>query len=141
MAYTNTTLVEGILDDDPTIDLTPFIDAAHNLVVNVCVPECYSDETLTQIETWLAAHFYCIRRPRTNEEEADSIRDRFDSKVDLGLKVTRYGQMALMLDYKGALARYNFANMGSGVPKVTAKWLGRRARRSPPYGYPYGYPY
>lgn len=139
MAYTTPALVAGVLHRECSVSLTPFINAAHNLVENVCVPLCYDSDTLREIETWLAAHFYCIENPQTNEEEADNIRDRFDSKVDLGLKVTRYGQMALMLDYKGGLAALNFANMGRGVIRPTITWLGKRPRRYPPYGWPPGY--
>jgi len=141
VSYTTPSLVNNVLDRECSIDLTPFINAAHNLVENVCVPLCYDSGTLRQIETWLAAHFYHIRAAQTNKEEADGIADTFDSKVDLGLKVTRYGQMALILDYKGGLARLNYANMGQGVPRPNLIWLGKRIRRNPPSGWPPGYSY
>ena len=139
MAYTTPAKVQGILVRKCSVDLGPFIAAAHNLVENVCVPECYDADTLTQIETWLAAHFYSVENAQKNEEEADGIRDKFDSKVDLGLQVTRYGQMALMLDYKGALARLNYVNTHQGRIKCNITWLGKPPRRSPPWGWPPAY--
>lgn len=143
MAYTTAAEVAAILAPAPsdTSVLAPFIAAANSLVVNVCVPLGYDSDTLTQIETWLSAHFYCISAAQTNEEEADTLRDRFDSKVDLGLKVTRYGQMALVLDYKNGLARLDFAAMGQGKPRPNITWLGKNPRRNPPFGWPWGYPY
>jgi len=137
VAYTTPAQVKAILDRDCRVDLAPFIAAAHSLMNGPCKSCCYDSATLSQIETWLAAHFYSIRRPQANEEEADTIKDVFDSKVDLGLKVTRYGQMALILDWKGCLARINFANMGRGVIRPTLTWLGKPIRRRD-FGNPFG---
>ena len=135
--------VLGILDADPAVNLNPFIATADTVVNNILVP-IYGNTTpqaiatLTQIELFLSAHFYSVMRPRTNEQQAQGIIDRFDSKVNLGLQVTRYGQQAMFLDYMGELARVNYANMNEGVPNLQLLWFGRRYRRSFPYG-PWGF--
>lgn len=139
MAYTTPAKVVAILDHQCGIDLSPFIAAANNLVTNVCVPLSYDNGTLVTIETWLAAHFYTVLKPTISESEADSIARTYDTKVDLGLKVTKYGQQALLFDYKGGLARLNFEAMNKGKPKVTATWLGRKTCRVPPSGWPWGW--
>jgi len=136
MAYTTPAKVQAILDRKCNIDLSPFIAAANSLVVNVCVPLSYDDATLEKIETWLSAHFYHILAMRNSEGEADGIKDVFQSKVDLGLKVTHYGQMAMILDYKGGLARLDFSAMGKGKPRLSLTWLGKPPRRTPPWGWP-----
>ena len=126
-------LVQGIIeaDLDTWPDLTPFIEAASQLVDDVCTSSGYSDPKLERIERWLAAHFYAIADPRfLREEVSTSITSIIESKVDLGLDVTRYGQMAKVLDTEGSLAALdNLASGGGnngGVVKVKQRilWLG-----------------
>lgn len=117
---TDEDLVGAIIEVDDTIPLTPFIQAANLLVNRVVVPavddegESFYDEddaddaeALEIIERWLAAHFYAIRDPRPVFQAVTNIMDRFQSKVDLNLMVTHYGQQAMVLDTSGELAAYN----------------------------------
>ena len=118
---TDSTLVEAIIEVDTDITLTPFIQAANLLVNRVVVPakdsdgELYYDEdndtddaeALEIIERWLSAHFYAIRDPRPVFQAVTNIMDRFQTKVDLNLMVTHYGQQAMVLDTSGELAAYN----------------------------------
>lgn len=134
---TTADLVKGIIKTRITRDLSPFIDAANYMVTKVCavIPTGgvdYTDEDLTLIETWLAAHFYAIDDPRNARERVSTLTQQIESKVDLGLDVTRYGQMAMRLDVNGKLAALNNAMKqqtsklpGSGTSLVGGvKWLG-----------------
>jgi hypothetical protein len=68
--YTTADLVGGVVEVDDGDDLTPFIRSAHRLIVRFCEPflnngtaNAYTADDLTDIETWLAAHFYaCLSR-------------------------------------------------------------------------------
>lgn len=110
MARTTPLLVAGVIevDLDEIPDLTPFIDVANELVTEVCengpADPAYSLARLTYIETWLAAHFYAIRDPRTAIEGVGTLRTHYMHKVDLMLKQTTYGQQAMLLDTAGGLA-------------------------------------
>lgn len=96
------------VDADVAPTLASFIRPASMLVDEVCAPvETYSEERLKEIETWLAAHFYAQRDPRAQREDVASIGVTFQSKVDLGLNNTHYGQMAMSLDTNGGLAALN----------------------------------
>lgn len=142
MARTNDTMVKAIIrvpanrQGVPT-DLTPFIDAANHMVDAVClvVPTggtTYTEAMLTRIETWLAAHFYAVDDPRSQRDRISSLTKEIETKVDLGLDVTRYGQMAMRLDVNGGLAALNNAMKeqtkklpGAGTNMVGGvKWLG-----------------
>lgn len=127
MARTTDELVEGIIEVDSTISLTPFIDVANALVTQCCtdLDEDYEDAQLILIETWLAAHFYTVRDMRTVREKAATVSEQFQSKVDLGFSTSHYGQTAMRVDFKGGLANLD-AQSKKGVgtaPKVT--YLGK----------------
>jgi len=122
---TTTTLVGEICEVDPTINLAPFIAAASNLVDRIAQESSSPDDaTLTLIETWLAAHFYCMRDPRTTQEAAGPVSASYQSKIDLHLRLTHYGQMAMTLDSSGILASINRGKRQGGVT-----WLGREDDR------------
>lgn len=128
MARTTSELVEGIIDVESGIDLTPFISAANNLVTQFCtgsaVTTAYSTEAIQEIETWLAANFYAIYDPRAVTEKAGDVAAKYQSKVDLGLSVTHYGQMAMTLDWNGGLAGHNGMVLKGKTGGVRAIWLG-----------------
>lgn len=121
MVRTTDSLVAGIVEVDTAIGLTPFISAASTLVDDIAdFSTVNSTERLTIIETWLSAHFYCIRDPRSVREKAGSVEEVIESKVDLNLNVTRYGQMAMVLDKSGYLRSIS----DSRRRKVSATWMG-----------------
>jgi len=125
--------------EDEEDDLEPFIRAANMLVNAHCLTDSegeslgYTDQELKDIETWLAAHFYAVYRPRAFLTQFDTIRDQIESKVALKLDVTRYGQQAMLLDYHGGLSALNngLAKVEKKFPAVTGrkpsiKWLGKK---------------
>ena len=90
-----------ILDIDPQLtDLTSFITTANVLVTAVCTDDVLTTDLLKQIELYLAAHFTCITDPMVAKDLAGEP----ETKIDLNLHLTRYGQMAVVLDISGALA-------------------------------------
>ena len=99
---------EGIIPN--LTDLDPFIEAASSIIDDVCVPLDYTDTKLELIERWLSAHFYAIRDQRRLREAAGSVSETFQTRVDLYLNVTIYGQQAQMLDTKGGLRSLNKGN-------------------------------
>ena len=120
-------LVEGIIDVDSGISLTPFITAANLMVTQCCtnLTTDYSASQLVIIETWLSAHFYTVRDMRAESEKAGSVAARYQSKVDLGFDTSHYGQMAMRLDYQGGLAGLN-EQIKKGIKRApTVSWLGK----------------
>lgn len=126
MARTTDILVEGIIEVESAISLTPFIDAANMLVTKFCtnLVSDYTSDELIKIETWLAAHFYTVREGRAFQEKAGPVSERKQSKVDLGFATSHYGQMAMTLDYYGGLAGLNESIKKGKVNKISVTWLG-----------------
>jgi len=126
MAYRTTeAAVEGIIEVDVAIPLAPFIEAANQLVTDVCGDAGYSTAKLELIERWLAAHFYAVRDPRATQERAGAVGVTYESKVDLNLALTRYGQQAMLLDTAGGLATLN-KRVAEGKVAITPSvtWVG-----------------
>ena len=116
---------------DDGVDLMPFITSANELVTEVCAaPGVYSSGRLELIERWLAAHFYHILDPQASQETVGAIQATLDTKTDLGLNVTKYGQQAMRLDTGGYLAAMDNAmktvtkTLPGGGKKVGVTWLG-----------------
>lgn len=109
---------------DTSVDLDPFILAASALVDTI---EERTDappyDRLEMLETWLAAHFYCMAFPRRSSEAAGDVSASYEGRFDLNLGLSRYGQMAMVLDSTGYLKKINMPV--KIVTKVGATWLGR----------------
>lgn len=124
--------VQKILDYDTAIcNIDAFIDAANELVTEICAsstPTVYTEKRLKVIETWLAAHFIAVRDQRKASEGVGGGSASYQTKVDMGLQVTVYGQQALRLDTNGGLAalEQSIANGGKRVVSIT--WLGSPPR-------------
>ncbi len=136
MPRTTDELVGGIIEVDSSIDLTPFILPANELVTEFCGEAGYTDGRLELIERYLAAHFYTLRDPRTTDEKAGDIAATYQSKVDLFLSTSHYGQHAMLLDTAGGLAELNKQQALPARIKRTASmyWLGTDNCSRPPAG-------
>ena len=139
MARTTPALVQEIREwDDTTFpSLTPFINAASNLITRVCDPKYDTADaddiaTLTIIETWLAAHFYSVADNPVAGSRVGPLYDTYQYKVDLNLASTEYGQTAMIMDVSGALANWNEV-VGKGSPEVGATWLGEAFETAEPF--------
>ena len=137
MIRTTPELVAEIIEVDEEIPLDPFILAASVLVDRIQKSaeasglladgensgDTTREEKLQQIETWLSAHFYAIRDPRTTHEQAGTVAATYQSKVDLRLFLTHYGQMAVSLDETGTLED---VNRGRRTRTASVSWLGTK---------------
>jgi hypothetical protein len=122
MARTTEALVMEIIDVESAISLSPFIADASMLVDDVATADTadeISDARLQRIETWLAAHLYTVRDPRTTQERAGQVAATYQSAVDKGLESSHYGQTAISLDPTGTLK-----NLSKGRRRATVTWLG-----------------
>lgn len=125
MPRTSAAAVKGIIEVDSDIDLTPFIEVANALVEEIATPSGHAAIQLELIERWLSAHFYCMRDPRAERERAGPVGATYQSKVDLNLATSHYGQMAMVLDTSGELA----ALSGKTKRTVSVTWAGTVSTR------------
>lgn len=117
--------VGAIIEVDSDISLTPFIETGSNLTDRVAAAASPpSAATLELIERYLSAHCYTLRAPRAIQERAGSVGETFQSRVDLGLKTSHYGQMALTLDTTGVLSQISNGTKAAGI-----QWGGKDADR------------
>lgn len=119
MPRTTSNLVAGIIEVDGNISLVPFIAAASVLVDDIAEASGHDAERLTLIETWLAAHFYTVRDPRTVQEKAGPVSATYQSAVALGLFTSHYGQTAMALDTSGLLQAQS-----QGKKRASVAWVG-----------------
>jgi len=125
VSRTTSIAVSEIIEVDTSISLTPFINTASAMVTKHCAElYAYTDEELELIERYLAAHFYTLRDPRPTQETAGKVNQWLQSKVDLGLATSHYGQMAMVLDYNGGLSKLNTETKKGGKRTVGISWLG-----------------
>ncbi len=116
--------IDGIIDVDSGVDLTPFITAANELVTELCTDSDYTDDRLTIIETWLSAHFYQVYDQAVANEKAGSVSVGYQFKIELNLFQTKYGQTAMLLDTAGNLAALS-KRIEDGEPAgVSIIWMG-----------------
>ena len=131
MARTNSTAVEEILLSDygnttsrELPSLTPSIETAGNITDRVAVKAAelgvtHTSATLELIERWLAAHCYKSSDQAFAENETLTAKAVYQGKTGMGLEGTKYGQMAMLLDFSGALTAMNRQRIAKAV------WLGR----------------
>lgn len=86
-------------------DTTPFINTANAMVNQYLVNKGLSDELLTQIECYLAAHLASLLDPRVESVKDDSYSVKVQGRTGLGLDSTFYGQNVKLLDSTGTLTR------------------------------------
>jgi len=136
MAYRTTpdVVIKLLEEYDPAMDMMQCIEAGNSVTTQQCVNSLtytYTDILLELIERYLSAHFYEINIARQKFRAAGKVQDSMESKVDLHLNLTRYGQMAMVIDGAGNLAAWNNAlddvkkPVDAGYrPKVAFTWLG-----------------
>lgn len=130
MARTTPQKVRDILECvDSDAVLSAFIDPANILTDSVY--DCdqankkqLSANQLTIIETWLAACFYHIRDLRVKESQTGKSKDIFQGETGMYLDSNQYGQMAIIMDTSGCLAKMNKEAKQGGKNKISVHWLG-----------------
>lgn len=132
---TNPDLVKSVLladyDSVGHPSLLPFITAANRLVtrVSTCATNknmSLSTGLLTDIETWLAAHFYVMSDRAFSEEKSLSASGKYQGQTGKGLEASSYGQTAMILDYSGCLSAIDKNKI------VSVKWLGKKSSEQTP---------
>jgi hypothetical protein len=114
--------VRDILDANEDIRIEPFIGTANVLTDRVSAQDTNSllnSDTLTQIELYLAAHFYTNRDPLLASEKTERASGKYQGEWGKGLDSSSYGQTALLLDDTGYLA-----TLGKKVA-VGVDWIGK----------------
>jgi hypothetical protein len=97
--------VSELLGEDVATVQDVFLLSANEMVTELCVPMGYTDVRLELIERYLAAHFYTVENTRADMEGiAGGPSEHLQGKTEEGLRSSLYGQAAMRLDTKGALA-------------------------------------
>lgn len=112
--------VYSLLTDDD--DLDGYIESASMLVAARCVPLDYTTDEIEIICRYLTAHLWEVDHPRLARERMGQAEEYPESKVGLGLQLTRPGQQVLMLDYLGGLSA---ADPAVARKRVTVLWIGK----------------
>lgn len=127
-ARTTQAAVVGILvanyDAKKKPSLLPFIQAASDVVDQVKKLSLgksrvisrggLTTTTLQNIETWLAAHFYCINDPLYISRSTQGATGAFQrAAAKDGFSSTDYGKQALSIDWSGCLRNIDLAQFAS----------------------------
>lgn len=137
---TTSVKVAAIIEWDTDIPLDPFISAASTLVdrversadsLNLLLDDPDTggktrEDKLTEIETFLAAHFYTLRDPRPASEGAGPVSTSYQSAVlARPLSTSHYGLAAMALDETGILTAIDAGKPG-GRRTVGVFWGGKK---------------
>lgn len=131
---TTETLVSGIVETEAGFDLIPFIVIANQIATDLCGGVNYSppyddgfvNSKMELIERWLSAHFYQMFDNALASAKAGSVAASFVYKVGFGLKLTAYGQQAMLLDTGLNLAKQDNVAQTVRKIKIGGDWLGRK---------------
>ena len=128
MAVRTTAAAVGeIIAINANISITPFIEVANNIVTKHCTNEDLSVATLELIERWLSAHFYRMRELQVAEKRAAPVSQSFNSVLYPGFDNRTYGQMAMRIDWSGALSALNEQAKKGGLLTAGVTWVGTPA--------------
>lgn len=133
MARTTAEAVKALLTPGGDYDLvnnpslTPFIESATLIVNRISAAATAASKSLNadekeMIERWLAAHFYVMSDQNYTSRSTAGASGSFQGQTGSYLEASKYGQMAISLDYSGMLY-----SLTSGPNRRTAKatWLGK----------------
>jgi len=103
--------VREVIDSDVSEEaLHAFIEDAHTVVNNSIAPYTSDSESLSAVETYLAAHLSTSKEPRVQSASHEGV--SFEYSEEQGQK---YWHNAIMMDPTGRLARPN------GYPVASVK--------------------
>jgi len=135
---TRTTIqaVRDIIGTDEDLSITPFIRTA-NILTNWLdgqdTDNELDDDTLTEIETWLAAHFYAHRDQLLASANTGASGGSFQGDTGKNLDSTLYGQTAMLLDTTGNLTRLSLG-VEDGKKTASLTWAGTASDSPRPDG-------
>jgi len=96
--------VFAIIDTTLT-DIDVFINTANMMVTSWLETAGLTDETLKEIERYLAAHVLSVQDQRVKSTGVDVLSESYQGQWGMGLNGTSYGQMAILLDTSGTLGK------------------------------------
>ena len=133
MARTTAAAVQLILNDDygqledgSLPSLTPFIDTANAIVSRVATMAVAAGFTLSTaelelIERWLSAHAYVMNdQVAKNRSFAGGVSATYQGEQGMYFEASKYGQMAMALDFSGSLRK-----ISRGSTTIGVSWLGK----------------
>jgi len=109
------------------ISITPFIEVANDIVTKHCTHIDFTVATLELIERWLSAHMYRMRELQVASKRAGPVGQSFDSQLYTGFDNSTYGQMAMRIDWSGALSSLNEQAKKGGLLTAGVTWVGTPA--------------
>ena len=125
MAVRTTAILVGeIIAVNASISLTPFIEVASAIVTKHCTHVDFTAAELELVERWLSAHFYRMRELQVAEKRAAPVSQSFNSVLYTGFDNSTYGQMAMRIDWSGALSALNEQAKKGGLLTAGITWLG-----------------
>lgn len=86
-------------------EIDPFITTANLIVEGYLASTTLTETVLTEIEKYMAAHCLSVKDQRVKSEKIDVLSFTYTGTFGDGLKLTQYGQMAILLDTTGTLGR------------------------------------
>ena len=86
-------------------DIDVFINTANMLVNGYLSDASLTDEVLKEIERYLSAHVLSVNDQRVKSEKVDVLSTTYTGTFGMGLNMTQYGQMTILLDTSGTLGR------------------------------------
>ena len=125
MAVRTTAAAVGlIIAVNADISLTPFIEVASAIVTKHCTDADFTAAELELVERWLSAHMYRMRELQVAEKHAAPVGQSFNSVLYTGFDNSTYGQMAMRIDWSGALSALNEQAKKGGLLTAGVTWLG-----------------
>lgn len=104
-------------------DLDELVRSALMLVNGKLSPAGYTQEEMSVLHVWLTAHLFEIDRQRKFRNKIGKSEQYPETKIDLGLNLTRPGQQVSVLDYLHALADLTDPN-GQELRRPRLFWAG-----------------
>jgi hypothetical protein len=122
--------VRDVISLKDELDVESFIRTASNVLASLetCMAGKNNAATLTDIETYLAAHFAAMRDPQYQTRSQGRTSSSFQGQTAMGFQLTWWGQTATRLDVTGCLGQLDRMKH-----KVSAAWLGKPPSEQTPY--------
>ena len=122
-----------LADQSDSIPVEPFIRSAHSklmwLYAHCTGMSSMTDDDLTIVEAWLAAHYYAQKDPQYLSKSTGGASGSFQGQVGKYFESTWYGQRAIELDHSGCLARLQSelisTSQGGGKRVASIHWAGK----------------
>lgn len=113
--------VKAVIDVNEDIWNSSFINTANVLSDRLQSSDTengLSEAELIEIETYLSAHFYALRDPQYQQKKTGRASSTFQGQTGKGLELTWWGQMALVFDHTGILAKLTGTDTGQDKLEV-----------------------